>query len=160
MAVDMFMKVGDIKGEARDKSHGDEIDVLSWSWEMTQSGTTHSGGGGGAGKVDIQDMQFSKWVDKASPNLMMACSNGKHYPKAMLTVRKAGENPVEYMKITMENVLVTGVETGGRKDEDKLTETVRLNFAKVKTEYTPQADDGSAEAAVIYGWNIAENTKL
>ncbi len=160
MAVDMFMKIGDIKGEANDTTHGDEIDVLSWSWGMKQSGTTHTGGGGGAGKVNVSDLLFKKWIDKSTPNLMMAASNGKHYPKAMLTVRKAGENPVEYLKITMENVLITSVDTGGGNDEDRLTEQVSLNFAKVKTEYTPQAADGSAEATVIYGWNIAENVKL
>ena len=127
---------------------------------MSQSGTTHTGGGGGAGKVNVQDLSFTKWIDKSSPNLMMACSNGKHFPKALLTVRKAGENPVEYVKITFENVLVTSVSTGGSQGEEQLTENVTLNFAKVKTEYTPQAADGTAEAAVEYGWNIPENTKL
>ena len=95
---------------------------------------------------------------------MMACSNGKHYPKAMLTVRKAGENPVEYVKITMENVMISSLESGGpvaiEDEPEALTEEVKLNFAKVKTEYTPQSDDGAAEATVVYGWNIAENVKL
>ena len=160
MSVDMFLKIEGIDGEAQDGSHGGEIDVLSWSWGMSQSGTTHTGGGGGAGKVAVQDLSFTKFVDKATPNLMMACSNGKHLPSALLTVRKAGENPVEYIKINMENVLITSLSTGGSQGEDRLTENVTLNFAKVKTEYTPQSGDGSAEAAVEYGWNIAENTKL
>jgi type VI secretion system secreted protein Hcp len=153
----MFIKVGDIKGEAGDSKHKDEIDVLSWSWGMTQSGTTHKGGGGGSGKVNVKDLSFTKNVDKASPNLMMACSKGKHYPSALLTVRKAGENPVEYVKITMENVLITSVDAGGDKNQETLTEDVTLNFSKVKTEYTPQGDDGAPEAAVVYGWNIKEN---
>jgi type VI secretion system secreted protein Hcp len=160
MAVDMFMKIGNIKGEAKDKDHKESIDVLAWSWGMSQSGTTHMGGGGGSGKVNVQDLSFTKYVDKASPNLMLACSNGKHFDKALLTVRKAGETPVEYVKITMQEVIVTGVSTGGSGGEDKLTENVTLNFAKVKTEYTPQADDGTAEAALEYGWNIVENVKL
>ena len=50
MAVDMFIKIGDIKGESRDAKHKDEIDVLSWSWGMSQSGSMHVGGGGGAGR--------------------------------------------------------------------------------------------------------------
>ena len=49
MAVDMFLKLGDVKGESVDGSHKDEIDVLAWSWGMSQSGTTHMGGGGGSG---------------------------------------------------------------------------------------------------------------
>lgn len=160
MAVDMFMKVGDIKGEARDKSHSDEIDVLSWSWGLSQSGTMHISGGGGAGKVNIQDLSFTKYVDKSSTNLMLACCNGKHYPEALLTVRKAGENPVEYLKLTMTDVLITGVSTGGSGGEDRITENVMLNFAKVKVEYTPQKPDGSADAVMDMGWNIEENVKL
>jgi len=90
MAVDMFIKIGDVKGESKDKTHGDEIDVLAWSWGMSQSGSMHVGGGGGAGKVNIQDLSLTKYVDKSSPNLMMACSSGKHYPEAKLTIRKGG----------------------------------------------------------------------
>ena len=46
MAVDMFIKIGDIKGESTDDKHKDEIDVLSWSLGATQSGTSGHGGGG------------------------------------------------------------------------------------------------------------------
>ncbi len=160
MAVDMFIKIGDIKGEARDDTHRDEIDVLSWSWGLNQSGTMHISGGGGAGKVNVQDLSFTKYVDKSSTNLMLACCNGKHYPEALLTVRKAGENPVEYIKVMMTDVLITGVSTGGSGGEDQITENVSLNFAKVKVEYTPQKPDGSPEATMDMGWNIEENVKL
>lgn len=160
MAVDMFIKIGDIKGEARDDTHRDEIDVLSWSWGMNQSGSMQISGGGGAGKVNVQDLSFSKFVDKSSTNLMLACCNGKHYPEALLTVRKAGEKPVEYIKIKMEDLLITGVSTGGSGSEDQITENVSLNFAKVKVEYTPQKHDGSPEATMDMGWNIEENVKL
>lgn len=67
MAVDMFIKIGDVKGESQDKNHKEEIDVLSWSWAMAQSGNMHVGGGGGAGKVNIHDLTLTKWVDKSSP---------------------------------------------------------------------------------------------
>ena len=85
---------------------------------------------------------------------------GKHYPKATITVRKAGDKPVEYMIITMEDVLITSISTGGSGGEDRLTENVSLNFAKVKVEYTPQAKDGSAGAAVETGFKIEENTVM
>ena len=81
MAVDIFIKIGDLKGESVDTKHKGEIDVLAWSWGMTQSGTTHTGSGGGAGKVNVQDLSFTKYVDKSTPNLMQYCCNGKHFPK-------------------------------------------------------------------------------
>lgn len=159
MAVDMFIKIGDIKGESTDKKHADKIDVLAWSWGMSNSGTTHQGGGGGAGKANVQDLSFTKYVDSASHALLLACSNGQHYGTANLIVRKAGGKgaPIEYIKIEMTEVLVTSVSTGGSGGEDRLTENVSLNFAKVKFEYTPQKADGTPDTTKEMVFNIAEN---
>ena len=113
MAVDMFIKIDGIKGEARDSSHKDDIDVLAWSWGASNSGSAHVGGGQGAGKVNVQDLSFTKWLDKASPDLLLHCCNGKHISKAELFVRKAGNTPLEYLHITMDELIVTSVSTGG-----------------------------------------------
>jgi type VI secretion system secreted protein Hcp len=160
MAVDMFFKIGDLKGESVDDKHKGEIDVLAWSWGLSQSGTTHMATGGGAGKVNVQDISFTKYVDKSSPNLIQYCCNGKHFADALLTVRKAGENPLEYLKITIKDPMIAAVTTGGSGGEDRLTENVTLNFAEFKVEYTPQKKDGTGDAAVTVGWNIAENKKV
>ncbi len=162
MAVDMFIKIGDIKGESQDSAHKDEIDVLAWTWGMSQSGSMHMGSGGGAGKVNVQDLSITKYVDKSSPNLMMACSSGKHYPEAKLVIRKAGgESQVEYMIITLKEVLISSLSTGGTNHDDRLTENVTLNFAQVLVDYQPQKADGSKDGGPVkYGWNIRQNVKL
>ena len=157
MSVDMFLKIDDIEGESVDDVHAGEIDVLSWSWGMSQSGTTHSGPGGGAGKVNVQDLSFIHYVDKSSANLMKMCCNGKHFEEATLVVRKSGEMPLEYMIITMKVGLISSVSTGGSGGEDRITENVTLNFSEFKTEYVPQMADGSGDASVIVGWNIGKN---
>ena len=157
MAVDMFLKIDDIEGESVDDVHAGEIDILSWSWGMSQSGTTHTGPGGGAGKVDVQDLSFTHYIDKSSANLMMLCCNGKHFEEATLVVRKAGEMPLEYLILTMKGGLISSVSTGGSGGEDRLTENVTLNFSEFKTEYVPQMADGSGDASIIIGWNIAKN---
>jgi type VI secretion system secreted protein Hcp len=159
MAVDMFLKIDPIKGESQDKACMDQIDILAWSWGMSQSGTTHVGGGGGSGKVNVQDLSITKYIDKASPDLMLACCNGKHFGEALLTVRKAGENPVDYLKIKMTDVIITGVSTGGSGGEDRLTENVTLNFAKVAVDYKEQTKTGAAGAAPSMTWDIAANVK-
>lgn len=160
MAVDMFFKIGDIKGDSIDSTHKDETEVLAWSWGMSQSGSTHSGTGGGAGKVNVQDISFTKYIDKGSTVLMLYCCNGTHIPEAKLTVRKAGANPVEYLIITFNDMLITSVSTGGSGGEDRLTENVTINFAKVKVSFSGQKADGTAEAAAEMGWNIPENVKM
>jgi type VI secretion system secreted protein Hcp len=161
MAVDMFLKIDGIKGEAQDHKHENEIDVLAWSWGMGQSATSHVGGGSGSGRVAVQGLSVTKYIDKATPNLMSYCCNGKHIPKVLLTVRKAGgDDPLEYMKITMEDCLVSNLSTGGNGSEDRLTENLSLNFAKFKVEYTPQKADGSGDAVIEVAYNIAKNVKI
>jgi len=157
-ATDMFIKIGDIKGESIDVKHRDEIDVLAWSWGMSNSGTTHSGGGGGAGKANVQDFSFTKYVDLSTPDLMLGTLNGQHFDQATFTVRKAGGTQLEFLKITFDEVLVTSVSTGGSGGEDRLTENITLNFAKVKVEYTPQKQDGSGGQTKTITWDIAQNT--
>jgi type VI secretion system secreted protein Hcp len=158
--MDMFIKIGDLKGESRDKTHAGEIDVLAWSWGMSNSGSAQISGGAGAGKVNVQDVSFTKWIDKCSPDLMLACCNGKHYKEAILTVRKAGETPLEYLILTLTDLIITSVSTGGSGGEDRLTENVTLNFAAVKVAYTEQTPTGGPGDKPSMGWNIAENVKM
>jgi type VI secretion system secreted protein Hcp len=160
MAVDMVLDLGgDIAGESKKKGYEGKIDILSWSWGIANSGSFHNGGGGGTGKADFHDLKIKKYVDLASPTLMLYCANGKHFAKAKLVVRKAGENPLEYLIIELEKVLVSGYSTDG-SGEDRLTEDVDLNFAQVKVTYWSQNDKGGKDKSKDFGWKIPEGVKL
>ena len=159
MAVDIILKIEGVDGESVIQDHEDEIDVLAWSWGMSQSGSMHVGGGAGSGKVNIQDVSLTKYVDKASPSLMRACCNGEHLTEATLTIRKAGKDALDYLKIKMSPVLVTSLDTGGSGGEDRLTENVTLNFAKVEVGYTPQKPDGTGDAEISLIWNVEKNVE-
>ena len=156
-SLDVIIKIDGIYGESKLDGHEDEIDVLSWDWGVTQSGSMHVGGGGGSGVVDVQDLQIVKYVDKSSAQLLLKCFNGEQFTEAVLTVRKAGENPIDYVVITMSPVLITSVSTGGDGGMDRLTEVVTLNFAKVKFAYTPQKEDGNPDATIETTLNIEKN---
>lgn len=160
MAVDMFLKLKGVKGESEDDKHKGENDVLAWSWGMSQSGTMHVGGGGGAGKANFQDLGITKWVDSGSVTLMQCCAKGTHIPEGTLIVRKAGDKPLEYIKLAIKEILVSSVSTGGSGGEDRLTENVSLNFREWKMTYTPQDDKGGAGTAVEFGFNIAKNVPV
>ena len=159
MSVDMFLKIKGVDGESVDSVHAKEIDIAAWSWGMSQSGTTHVGRGGGAGKVSVQDISFTKYIDKATPNLIKACCNGKHFDEAILTVRKAGEKPLAYVVLTMKDVIISNVSQGGSGGEDRLTETVTLNFAEFSYVYVPQKKDGGPDGKVEATFNIATNSE-
>jgi type VI secretion system secreted protein Hcp len=161
MAVDIFLELSNsIKGEAQDSVHKDKIDVLAWSWGMSNSGTTHMGGGAGGGKVNVQDISISKYVDLASNDLIKKCTDGTHIDSGKLTVRKSGgDAPVEYFIIDFQNLMVTSYQTGGSKDGlDRIQENLTLNFRKFQVTYTLQEATGIAGAQSMAGWEIAENT--
>jgi type VI secretion system secreted protein Hcp len=160
MAVDMFLDLDPIKGESKDKTHKEKIDVLAWSWGCSNSGTSHSGTGSGAGKANLQDISITKYVDKSTADLLYACASGKHLAKAKLIVRKAGENPLEYLCYNFENILVSAVSTGGGKGEERLTENITLNFGKVKMEYWTQSDKGAKDKNALFAWDIPANAKF
>jgi len=157
MAVDIFLKLDGIKGESADNKFKDQIDVLAWSWGATQMGTGHMGGGSGTGKVSVQDLTVTKYIDRSSPTLFLHCCNGKHIKKAQLIVRKAGENPLDYLTLDLEDILVTNVSPGGSGGEDRLTESVSLNFAKINFKYKVQNEDGSAGPESEGKWDIRKN---
>jgi type VI secretion system secreted protein Hcp len=160
MAVDAFLKIDGVKGESADSAHKDEIDVLSWTWGATQTGTTQMGTGSGAGKANVQDLTVMKYLDKSTPILLKFCMQGTVIKEALLTVRKAGGKPLEYVKIKLTNVIVSAIHTGGAGSDERLTENLGLNFGQVKFEYVPQKADGSGDAAVPMGWDIAGNEEL
>jgi len=157
MAISMFARIGMIKGESRDAKHKDEIEVLSWSWGVSQSGTPAHGGGGGAGKASFHDLNFTHHLDKASPLLLKACATGEHIKEATITIRKGGKGQQEYLLIKMSEVLVTSVSTSGGAEGDVTMESVALAFAKVDFEYKPQKPDGSLDVGIHFKYDLKAN---
>lgn len=160
MATDFFLVLDGIKGESQDHKHKDQIDIISWSWGASQSGTTHTGTGSGSGKVAVHDLSITKYIDKSSPILSQHCHTGKHIKKGKLICRKAGDKPLEYLTIELEDIMVSNVSHGGHGGEDRLTESLSLNFAQVHMKYAQQNSDGSKGAEVEHKYHIAQNKQL
>jgi type VI secretion system secreted protein Hcp len=155
MATDIFAKIGDIKGESSDAKHKDEVEVLSWSWGVAQSGSV-TGPGGGGGKASFADFSFMHRIDAASPLLMKACATGQHIKEATVTHRKAGKGQQEFLIIKMNDILITSVQPSAASS-DGLMEAVSLQMAKVNLEYKPQKADGSLDAGVFFKYDIKGN---
>ena len=155
MAVDVFLKIGDIKGESKDAKHPDEIDVLSWSWGVSNAGNVGAGGGAGAGKANFSDISFMHALDKASPVLMKACAMGDHYDLATLVARKAGKGQQDYLIVKMKEVYITSVQPSGSSEHPM--ESVSMQFGHVDLEYKPQKPDGSLDAGVHFIYDIKQH---
>jgi type VI secretion system secreted protein Hcp len=142
-AFDAFLEIDGIQGETEDPRHKDTIEIYSFSWGISQTGSASGGSGGGAGKAIFQDIHFSTSISKASPKLMLACATGQHIPFVMFFVHRAGEAQ-PYLTIKLENVLVSSYQTGGSAGAtgDSIpTDQLSMNFTNIKFEYTAQ--DGS-----------------
>jgi type VI secretion system secreted protein Hcp len=156
MAVaDFFLKIEGIDGESQDSKHKNEIDLESWSFGENQTGASHAGGGGGAGKVHMQDFHFVMRVNKASPKLFLACATGEHIKKAILTCRKAGKEQQEYLKWNFTDLLISSYQTGGSSHGDALpVDQISFNFSKVEVEYKEQKPDGTLGGLVKAGYDV------
>jgi type VI secretion system secreted protein Hcp len=148
-AVDMFLKMDGVTGgESQDAKHKGEMDVLAWSWgQSTGDARTRRGR---EPAVCVQDLSLTKYIDSASPELIMNSLMGEVAPTAVLVVRKAGEQPQEFLTLTMRNVTVAAYNTGGSGGEDRLTENVVLHFESMQGQYRRQRPDGTLDPPIIF----------
>jgi len=156
MASDIFAKIGDIKGESLDSKHKDEIEVLSFSWGVTSTFATQSGGGGGSGQATCQELALVHKIAKASPLLMRACVIGGHHKEPTITHRKAGKDQQDYLIVKMNDVIITAV-TDGDASGQAGSETVSLAFAKIDLEYKSQKADGSLDTGIHFKFDLKTN---
>lgn len=153
--ADIFIKINGIAGESRDSVHNGEIEVVSWHWKMAQASPMMSGSGGGAGKATIHDLRFVHQIDRASPNLMRYCLTGRHIPEVVLSVRKAGGKPLDFLTLRMGDVVIASVEP--IVFDNNYYESVSLSFSRVKQEYKLQNELGLGAGAVTASFDIREN---
>jgi len=176
--VAYYLKIDGIDGESQDSKHKGEIEIESFSWGVTNGGSSSGGSGGGTGRAVLQDFHFVARANKSSPKLFLACATGEHIKKAVLTLTKAGKEQQDYLKWTFTDVLVSSFTThgsgafgeGGGAGTPSPTGVPRIdiipadafafNFTKIEMEYKPQKADGSLDSALNAGWNTKENKKV
>lgn len=160
-AGDIFLMLDGIPGESTDAKHKGEIDVLSYSQSFTNpaSASERSAVGASAGRVNCGDVKVTKEIDRSSPSIIGAVATGKHIPKAVITFRKAGENLIEYYKVTLTDVLIDSINQidASALDSARILERISISSSRFEFEYRPQKADGSVGEAVTFGWDCAAN---
>ncbi|MGU7784993.1 Hcp family type VI secretion system effector [Burkholderia sp. PU8-34] len=163
MGVAMFMKVDGVSGESADAQHKGWTDIQTFSWGASQPGAMASGSGGNAGKASFNDLVVAAYMDKGTPAIIKYCANGKHLPTVEISACKTGGSQVEFMRVTLQEVLVTSAQLAGvdpGDTADRLLMHYGFQAAKVKKQYWQQNDNGGKGAEVSVGWNIKENTEM
>ena len=152
MPVDIFAKLGNIAGESADSKHKDEIEVLSFSWGVSNTAQFGQGSGVGVGKATFRDLSIVHRIDRASPQLLKACATGQHLPQATITQRKAGGAQQEYLTIKLNDVVITNVALDSTPSEGM--ESVSMTFAKVRFEYKAFNANGTLGAGTIFQYDL------
>lgn len=157
MALDMFMRIDGVNGESKDANHKEWTDIKSFTWGAEQPGSMNTGGGGGAGKVNFDDLTVIAAIDKAAPTVLKNCATGQHFNKVEISICKAGGAQIEYSRTTLEDVLITSVKFVGAKENEALLMEYSFQAAKVKNQYWEQTDKGTKGAEVQMGFDVKQN---
>src|SRR5258708_16626410 len=94
---DMFLNLEGIEGESNDDKKKNHIEIQSFSFGGANNGSFNTATGGGTSKVNLQDVHFTKQIDKSSPNLFGVLTPGKHIDPAPITVPNAPAHPNDYL---------------------------------------------------------------
>ena len=153
MAIDTHIKFDGVDGEATHNDHKNEIQVLSWGWNVSNATNVGAGGGSGKGKAEAGELWFDHTYDKASPILAKKCAQGAHFKEVVLTSRKAGEGQKDFLKVTMKEVYITSVGIRGDSGGD-INDSVRMSVGSIDFSYKAQDEKGALTGEVKFGWNV------
>ena len=157
--ADYFLKVDGIPGESVDAKHKDEIDVLAFSWGLSQAGAAASGRGVASGGPVFDDLLVVARTSKASPHLWLACAKGTHIKSAVLTCRRPGKASFEFLTIELSDVLVASYEVDG-SDEEPPLDQIALSYGKIETKYTPADKTGKPQPPIGTGWDVKAGKEI
>lgn len=149
---DTFLALDGIVGESTDDHHRGAIDIQSWFWGVSSTDTQV------VGRPKFTDLTFTTSTSRASPALMLACAQGRHLRQAVVTVRQAGEDRRELLKITLTDVAVTSFQQAGAGGRP--AEQFALAYAQLVLEYRLQQPDGSPGEVIRSGWDLKRNRPL
>ncbi len=155
MAVNAYLVIDSIKGPSSSKTGA--IDILSFSWGVSQTATYGAGASGKeakSGRANFSNLTIMKVLDKTSPLLCDHCASGDILMDAYLMYDKpVGDKQDDYFRIYLKDVLITSVQLSGSHENP--TESVSFAFEAVEIAYKPEKDDGSLDAAIRKGYDLA-----
>jgi type VI secretion system secreted protein Hcp len=139
-AFDVFIKIGDIKGESTEKGHEGWIELQSMQWGVGRGISSPAGGADReASAPSISELTLSKTLDSSTPKLFLNAVGGSGViPEVELhlvdTSNTGGPGTVFYT-LKLYNVLVSGLSTSAAAGSDRPQESISLNFTKIEMKY-------------------------
>jgi type VI secretion system secreted protein Hcp len=160
MAQDITLKLTNIEGESKKSGYEKQIDIYDFKFGVSQAASSSEGSGGGSAKSDCKDLVVTKLIDKSTPIIFLQSATGTHIAEAVMTVRKAGGQALDYLVVTLKDVIVTNVATGGKSEDERVLEEISLSYAKISIQYKAQNADGTAGATIQKNYDLEMNKEF
>ncbi len=146
-AVQTFLYLEGIPGEARSARHGDWIEVQSISFGAAQTAT----------RTSFLPVSIVKLLDKATPRLNEAVASGKHIESAVIDILRTEPTGIRLIQVKLGDVLVASAQQSGAAGQSPF-ESVTLSFGSAKWIYTEVSSDGRALRDIACSWNVVANS--
>jgi type VI secretion system secreted protein Hcp len=78
----------------------------------------------------------------------------------VLTAQRPGEEPVEYLTITLGDLMVSSYQIEAPADQSLPADEVSFSFGRIEMAYRPQRPDGTLDAPVKAGWDVTASHKI
>lgn len=149
-SYDIFMKIDGIQGASMDAKHRNEIDLISYSFNIA-----------GSNKKSCEII-VRKYIDNASPDLMFCAASGRMTREAVITARKTGSSTAELgYSIELKGIKVTSYEQHPySNDNEAVIEEVSFEIERVIFNYKPIKPDGTPADVESIGWDFKTGKEL
>jgi type VI secretion system secreted protein Hcp len=154
--ADMFLKFADITGDSTVKGFVGWTQISHINWGVSNSQIV-SGGGGGAGKANFQDLSWTQALDKTFPTLFLDVATGKHIKEAFVDFTKPGRSAtLPYFEMHFRDVLLANLIFSSSGNEIP-TVNGAFNYGFIEITYWVTNLDGSRGQKITESFDLIKN---
>lgn len=124
---DIFMLINGIPGESTAPGRADWLDVFALSHGLSQTSPT---------AAVHQEINFTKRLDKASPQLYARVNNAANIPSVQIEFMRDVPKAVQFYKINLTSVQVSAISTSAGVGGGDVYENVSLFYEQIGWSYT------------------------
>jgi type VI secretion system secreted protein Hcp len=160
MAIDVYLKLSEFKGDSSDNKYAGDVECTSVHFEVLQpkSATASTAGGHTAERCEHKDIIITKLVDKATPKFLEFCSTGKLIKTAEINFTRAGTDGKRflYFTIKLKDAIISAIAPSVVEGE-VMKETVAIKYRAVEWTYNLQDAKGAAGTGATAAWDLSKN---
>lgn len=150
----IYLKLGDIKGDATQKDHVKWMDIQSIQWYIARNIRTVAGSTANreSSEPSISELKITKLSDSSTAKLVQEVCTGAAGKTVIIHLVMTGNPGKTYIEWTLTNTLISNysIITSG----DRPLESISLNFTQVEMKYTPYDDQNMSKSPISASYDL------